>query len=315
MRGARAVAFLSLATVISACAAATGEPSASAPPSASADPTPIPVTFTTIDLPAAGGGIVPVGDILFVAVDGGMVRVDPGSGDVSEIFPGIFNLAFDGENLWAGGEGQLQHLDSLTGSVVQGWPLEYDAVYVAADATAVWASDTGRSVVHRIDPGDGHTVASIEVPSTPKGTVLGEGSVWVACDGAATVVRIDPATNTIVAEIEVGAGPHTIATGEGFVWVTNRHSQTLSKIDAATNEVVATVPHVAPNVAVGVAVGDGVVYVAYDHGVALVDPASAVVIGYFEVPDAELFYDLKVVGDTLWATETFGNTMYGFDLS
>lgn len=78
---------------------------------------------------------------------------------------------------------------------------------------------------------------------------------------------------------------------------------------------VATVPHVAPNVAVGVAVGDDVVYVAYDRGVALVDPQSAAVTGYFEVLDAQLFYDLKVVGDTLWAAEGFGTTLYGFDLS
>jgi YVTN family beta-propeller protein len=158
-------------------------------------------------------------------------------------------------------------------------------------------------------------VASIPVPSTPKGTTIGEGSVWVACDGAATVVRIDPVTNTVAAEIPVGEGPHSIAVGEGFVWVANRHSQTLSKIDPATNEVVATVAHVAPNVAVGVTVGDGVVYVAYDRGVALVDPETAVITGYFEVSDAQLFYDLKVVGDTLWATEGFGKNMYGFDLS
>jgi hypothetical protein len=54
--------------------------------------------------------------------------------------------------------------------------------------------------------------------------------------------------------------------------------------------------------------------VAYDRGVALVDPVAAVVIGYFEVLDADLFYDFKVVGDTLWATEGFGTTMYAFDL-
>jgi hypothetical protein len=79
--------------------------------------------------------------------------------------------------------------------------------------------------------------------------------------------------------------------------------------------VIATVPHVAPNVAVGVTVGDGVVYVAYARGVALVDPVAAVVTGYFDVPDAQLFYDLKVVGDTLWATEGFGTNLYGIDLS
>jgi len=256
-----------------------------------------------------------VGDILWVATDGGAVRVDPASGKVSDLIAGVFNLAYDGDHLWAGGEKQLIELDPGTGAGLRLFALEYDAVYVAADSTAIWASDTGASVVHRIDPADGHTVASIPVPSTPKGTTIGEGSVWVACDGAATVVRIDPATNTIAAEITVGSGPHSIAVGEGFVWVTNRHSQTLSKIDPATNRVIATVPHVAPNVAVGVTVGDGVVYVAYERGVALVDPVAAVVTGYLDVPDAQLFYDLKVVGDTLWATEGFGTAMYGLDLS
>jgi YVTN family beta-propeller protein len=307
--------MLALVLLAAACAESTRQPIPSVSPSSSAEATVAAVSFKTIPLPANGGGMVPVGDILWVAVDGGAVRVDPGSGEVSDIITGIINLAFDGDYLWAGGEGQLQRLDPVTGAGVRRFALEYDAAYIAADTTAVWASDTGASVVHRIDPADGHTVASIEVPSTPKGTVLGEGSVWVACDGAATVVRIDPATNTIVAEIEVGNGPHTIAIGGGFVWVTNRHSQTLSKIDPATNEVIATVPDVAPNVAVGVTVGQGIVYVAYERGVALVDPQSAVVTGHFEVPDAELFYDLKVLNDVLWATEGFGTTLYGFDLS
>lgn len=116
------------------------------------------------------------------------------------------NLVVVGETLWAGGEKLLMELDPQTGQAIRRSTPDYNAVYLAATQDAIWATDTARSTVRRIDPSDGHVVATIEVPSTPKGTTLGEGSVWIACDGAATVVRIDTTTNEVAAEIAVEKG-------------------------------------------------------------------------------------------------------------
>lgn len=201
-------------------------------------------------------------------------------------------------------------LDPKTGRMLRQFSPEHNAFYVAATPDAVWASDTSAAVVQRIDPSDGHVVATIKVPAKPKGTTLGEGSLWVACDGAATVIRIDTTTGETVAEIPVGNGPHNIAVDGGWVWVTNRNSRSLSKIDPATNQVVATVAGVGHSPAVGVAVGPESVYVAYGGGLALVDPERAVVTARFEIEGAD-FYDLKLIDDTLWASNASGLILYG----
>jgi YVTN family beta-propeller protein len=266
-----------------------------------------------ITLPDLGGGLVVAGETLWVATDSGAVRVDPSTGAVSEVIQAVTNLAFDGQRLWAGGENLLLELDPQTGEILRRLSPDYGVIYVAATPDAIWASDTGKSVVRRIDPSDGHVVATIEVPSTPKGTTLGEGALWVACDGAATVVRIDVSTNEIAAQIAVGRGPHTIAAGEGSVWVTNRKDSTLSKIDAATNRVVATVVDVATSPAVGVAAGPSSVFVSYRGGVALVDPELATVTDRIAIRGANL-YDLKLAGNTLWASDFSHPRLIGIDL-
>ena len=266
-----------------------------------------------IELPDLGGNLVVVGQTLWAATDAGAVLVDPATGDVSEAIPDVTNLAFDGERLWAGGEKLLMEIDPKTGRTLRQFSPEHNAFYVAATPDAVWASDTFGAVVQRFDPADGHVVGIIEVPSKPKGTTLGEGSLWVACDGAATVVRIDTTSGETVAEIPVGYGPHNIAVGGGWVWVTNRHSRSLSKIDPATNQVVATVAGVAHSPAVGVAVGPASVYVAYSGGLALVDPERAEITARFAIEGAD-FYDLKLIDDTLWASNASGTILYGIGI-
>ena len=257
--------------------------------------------FTRIALPDLGGGLVVAGDSLWDATNSGAVRVDPTTETVSDVVGGVTNLAFDGERLWAGGEELLLELDPRTGDELQHFALDFNAFYLAATPDAIWATDTFRNQVRRIDPADGRVIATVAVPPTPKGTRLAEGALWIACDGDATVVRINTQSNEIDAEIRVGYGPHTIASGDGWVWVTNRHDSSLSKIDPATNTVIATVEDVAPNPAVGVDVGPDAVYVASDGGLAVVDPDLAEVTRRFEI-DGASFYDLRVMGDVLWAS-------------
>jgi YVTN family beta-propeller protein len=323
-RGRTNVLALSMATVCviaAACVGTSSDPSsstASAVPSGSPgvpgpSPTEAGPPFTQIELPDLGGGMVVAGGALWDATDSGAVRVDTAAGTVSELIPGVTNLAFDGERLWAGGEKLLLELDPRSGEVLQRFAPDYSAFYLAASPDAIWATDTSRGLVRRIDPSDGHVVATIKVPLVPKGTRLGEGALWIACDAAATVVRINTSTNEIEAEIAVGKGPHTIATGGGAVWVTNRHSSTLSKIDPTTNQVVATVEDVATSPNVGVAVGPQSVYVGYAGGLALVDPDLAAITKRIDVAGIG-FYDLRIMDDVLWASNFSRANLYGFDL-
>ncbi len=318
--------LLVAALFVVACGAPSSvPPSTTAPSLSQVEPSEVPVStstpsittavvtdFTRIVLPDLGGAVVVAGDSLWDATDAGAVRVDVDAGTVSDVIRGITNLAFDGERLWAGGEELLLELDPRTGEELQRFDLDFNAFYLAAAPDAIWATDTFRNQVRRIDPADGRVVATIDVPPTPKGTRLGEGALWIACDGAATVVRIDTKTNEIESEIRVGHGPHTIATGGGWVWVTNRNNSSLSKIDATTNAVVATVDDVATSPAVGVDLGPDAVYVATDGGLAVVDPDLAEVTRQFEI-EGSLFYDLRVMGDVLWASNGSRAELLGFD--
>ena len=178
-RGRTTVLAMSMATVCmiaAACAGTGSDPSsstASAVPSQSPgvpgpSPTEAGPPFTQIELPDLGGGLVVAGGALWDATDAGAVRVDTAAGTVSELVPGVTNLAFDGERLWAGGEKLLLELDPRSGEVLQRFVLDYNAFYLAASPDAIWATDTSRGMVRRLDPSDFRVVATIEVPLTPK---------------------------------------------------------------------------------------------------------------------------------------------------
>lgn len=78
---------------------------------------------------------------------------------------------------------------------------------------------------------------------------------------------IDPASSEIVADIPVGFESSLIAAGEGFVWVVDDKAGTLTKIDPTTMEVVATRGiQGLDGLAVGLAVGEGSVWVAANQG-------------------------------------------------
>ena len=66
-----------------------------------------------------------------------------------------------------------------------------------------------------------------------------------------------------------------------------------------------------PNV--GVDVGPQSVYVGYAGGLAVVDPDLAEITKRIDVEGIS-FYDLRVMGDMLWASNGSRPDMYGFDL-
>ena len=69
-------------------ASATSRPSADSP-SPSPRPTETVVGVRRIDLPELGGNLVVVGKTLWAATDAGAARVDPVTGAVSDVIPGV----------------------------------------------------------------------------------------------------------------------------------------------------------------------------------------------------------------------------------
>jgi YVTN family beta-propeller protein len=157
---------------------------------------------------------------------------------------------------------------------------------LAIAAGGFWTAGSGADLVVRIDPRTGRP-DSIPLPegSHPGDVVLAEGSIWVANNGDGTVLRIDPATREVIASIEVGAemsidNALRLAAGDGAVWVITlfgRHG--LHRIDPVSNTVTGRVEDVGDG-AVGIAYGEGSVWVAgvHDGTVNRVDPSTLQVI-------------------------------------
>ena len=78
---------------------------------------------------------------------------------------------------------------------------------------------------------------------------------------------IDPTSREIVADIPVGFESSLIAAGEGFVWVLDPKARTLTTIDPKTMEVVQPTRGIpADGIPIGLAVGEGSVWVAVNQG-------------------------------------------------
>lgn len=122
------------------------------------------------------------------------------------------------------------------------------ADFLAADGSAVWATNRGR--IEKLQFGKDAPVASVAMPSPCGAMDVGFGSVWVANCRDSSLYRIDQGTATVAAIIPTGLadrrGELSVAVGAGSVWVLSDRAGVLSRVDPGTNKVVAKI-EVAPN--------------------------------------------------------------------
>lgn len=110
---------------------------------------------------------------------------------------------------------------------------------------SVWLSQPDH--VARLDPADGHVIATMRVPgaSDIRNVAAGAGAIWVDDRRTGKLTRIDPATNRVVATISLRSGdfdPNGIAFLDGFLWVArpalSGAGGDVVAIDPATNRIV-----------------------------------------------------------------------------
>jgi hypothetical protein len=98
----------------------------------------------------------------------------------------------------------------------------------------------------RLDPGDGHELATVTIPMSETWLVkVVDGDVWgLGYDSQQRLVlaRIDPSTNALVASIVVGESVDLMQgygfdVGGGHAWIRS-HEATVVDVDLATNTVV-----------------------------------------------------------------------------
>ena len=217
-------------------------------------------------------------------------------------------------------------IDPETNQVVDAIPVQ-DATDVAAGAGAVWATSyQGKDgVIKRIDPRSGQVVATIPVGRSPSDVEVGLDAVWVTLnlpsrEPAGEVVRIDPTTNAVVARVPVDEGwPRDVVIGEGAVWVYGHSKRSggawvassLWRIDPVLNRLDGAVLDRNGFLGDGgylpdnLAIGEGVVWAADEHGDAVrIDPSSGAVSTFhvrggfswpFAVFDERIFFGLHPV--------------------
>lgn len=108
---------------------------------------------------------------------------------------------------------------------------------------AVWISNSGLNLLHRIDPKTNRIIAEVAVNEPCAAFTIGFGSVWVASCGDKSIVRISEKNNEIIAKI-----PMTLANDEGSIvadkhgiWVLSDSKGILTRIDPVNNKVVAQI--------------------------------------------------------------------------
>jgi YVTN family beta-propeller protein len=131
---------------------------------------------------------------------------------------------------------------------------------LAVGAGALWAADSDRGVVRRMDPDSGRVLGTIRVGSGPVALAVGAGAVWVVNRQDESLSRIDPRTGSVTETISVGNLPLAVAVGAGSVWVANGGDGTLSRVDPRTHRVSETIELGHPPR--GVAVAAGAVWVS-----------------------------------------------------
>jgi hypothetical protein len=148
----------------------------------------------------------------------------------------------------------------------------------------------------------------------------GESDVWVsvgdaANDGEAFIARYD-LSGTEVARIPDDGRPIGLAidaSGLGAWFGDNFHS-TLEFVDAATNEVTWSI---ADGVTLGrslIETGDAVWSLGYG-GLLQVDAATGEVVEQFDLDFESSPSDLLLVGETLWGSDSLGDTVTALDLN
>ncbi len=115
--------------------------------------------------------------------------------------------------------------------------------WIEISKRAVWISNGGLNLLHRIDPKKNRIIAEVTINEPCAAFTIGFGSVWVASCGDKSIVRISEKSNEIIAKI-----PLTIANDEGSivadkhgVWVLSDAKGILTRIDPLRNKVVAQI--------------------------------------------------------------------------
>jgi YVTN family beta-propeller protein len=234
-----------------------------------------------------------------------VARIDAATGTVvAEIRVGArpMSIAVEETAVWVGneGDGTISRIDPATNQVVAVIPIgQMGSQRLAAGEGYVWAAATLDKVVAVIDPALNQVIDTIPVED-PWNVAVGGGAIWVTA-GVRTVVRINPETLLAAPAVIVQIYPVEIAAGFEAMWVANSNHMTISRFDPETRQVTATLSTGLDRAEhLGLAVGEGRVWLATSDGVQAFDPeTNSLVATLRAVPDP---WYITMANGYLWVT-------------
>jgi virginiamycin B lyase len=252
------------------------------------------------------------GGSAWVAVVGGVRKVDGASGKVDGLVPIddvvclAMDVGFDG--VWAGACETHRLIRIVPTSGLLFTPpidLPIRAIQaessIAAGEGGVWLVSVDHELV-RVDPITNR--ADPDVWPLPEGAAAaraGLGWLWVTVSLTDTLLRISPADPKTSQAIKVGDGPRFLAIGEDSVWVMNQGAGSISRVDAG-GAVVASIPVSDVPIRGGdIAVGGGSVWVRIEQDLVVrIDPATNAVTARYGPPSGS--GSVAADADAVWVS-------------
>lgn len=244
----------------------------------------------------------------------------------------VFQLARDGSEAATPDERALERsgvgvLDPRTGELRETIPVGTAPSAVAVGEGSVWVLDADDRTVARIDPEQRQVLRTFSIATRPTALGAGAGAVWVGngfresgfagTSYPASVSRVDRESGVVDQTIRLprgGGAPYFqgggfeqqfMAVSREAVWVVNPDG-TVTRIDARTNRVAAKVAGVR---ALGIAAGDGEVWVIDEQGVAEIDPQTNGISKRIEVA-AESLTALAIGSGAVWVADPVGGSVW-----
>jgi YVTN family beta-propeller protein len=153
---------------------------------------------------------------------------DPVGPSISSVCESPKDLVVAFDSAWlACKEGKVVRIDPSSGDATD-IPTDAGAHTFTVVGGAVWVTNYRSNTVSRIDP-ETNKVTTIAGAGHGVGITSGGGYVWAATPSG--IAKIDPDSATIVREIELGSGEYyELVWDDGIIWASTRGSRVL-KVD------------------------------------------------------------------------------------
>jgi len=232
---------------------------------------------------------------------------------------GVQDIVSSGQAIWVMAPGRVDRLDPGSNTVADAVTIGATSdLYngVAANAAGIWATNSTKAELDRIDP---VTLKVVRIPAglSPKGVLATADGVWVADVHGGSVLPVDQATNKVGTAIMVGptgsSGPNWLATGLGSLWVGVPNNNTIVRFSPATGTVEATInAPVGTSPCGGIAVGVAAVWITSCSGttsMARIDPTSNTPVKTIDM--GGYAYNPTLINDAPWISVDGGSADLG----